>query len=95
LSDLPYQIFVAPLGQFFVGGACFLRLLLEAMQDLNGLRERGYIQYAKGSVLLANPNLPDARADVGHRFPVVGIVALLHLKQLEACFTTGGCRKSG
>jgi hypothetical protein len=63
--------------------------------NADGGRECGDIDYAKRSVFLTNPDFPHAGADAGHRLPVIRIIALLHLKQLKACFSPRRRRKAG
>jgi len=55
------------------------------MQYVDRIGELGYIHNAKRTAGIANPDLSNARLNRIHRFPVVGIEALLHLEDLPAC----------
>src|SRR6266446_3811260 len=59
------------------------RSLFEGVQDIHGFGKRGDVEDAVFQARM-NPDLTDAGADRGHRFPVVRIEALLNAPELEA-----------
>ena len=63
------------------------------MQDIHNIREFRHVDDPKGAAGIPYPNLPHTRPDRGHRLPVVGIQALLHLVELVPCFLPREHRK--
>src|SRR5260370_30534473 len=69
------------------------RALLEGVEDIHGFGKRGDVEHPAFQARM-NPDLPDARTNGGHRFPVVRIETLLDAPELEArvppCIGGGG-----
>jgi hypothetical protein len=82
LIQLPYQIPVTPLGKSNVIGTGLLGLFLKTVEHVNRVFKLSNINYAEGSISLANPNLANAWADSIHRLPVIGFEPFLHLIKL-------------
>ena len=59
------------------------RALLEGVEDIHGFGKRGDVEHPVFQARM-NPDLPDARTNGGHRFPVVRIETLLDAPELEA-----------
>src|SRR5438132_14333184 len=59
------------------------RALLEGVEDIHGLGKRGDVEHPVFQARM-NPDLPDARTNGGHRFPVVRIETLLDAPAVEA-----------
>src|SRR6266852_3875635 len=59
------------------------RALLEGVQHIDGFGKRRDVEDAVFQARM-NPDLADAGADRGHRFPVIRIETLLDAAQLEA-----------
>src|SRR5713226_7938525 len=59
------------------------RALLEGVQHIHGFGKRRDVEDAVFQARM-NPDLADAGADRGHRFPVVRIKALLYAAEFEA-----------
>src|SRR5260370_37790336 len=59
------------------------RPLLEGVQHIHGFGKRRDVEDAVFQARM-DPDLADAGADRGHRFPVVRIEALLHAPEFEA-----------
>src|SRR5204863_745588 len=59
------------------------RALLEGVEDIHGFGKRGDVEHPVFQARM-NPDLPDARTNGGHRFPVVRIETLLDAPALEA-----------
>jgi uncharacterized protein YdeI (YjbR/CyaY-like superfamily) len=62
---------------------CLSRALLEGVEDIHGFGKRGDVEHSVFQARM-NPDLPDARTNGGHRFPVVRIETLLDAPELEA-----------
>src|SRR5713101_7242167 len=73
----------AILGELQIVSRRFPRALLEGVQDIHGFGKRRDVEDAVFQARM-DPDLADAGADRGHRFPVVRIEALLHAPDLEA-----------
>src|SRR5690349_12047796 len=61
-----------------------LRLLVEAVQHINGFDKLGDVHHAKSALLFGDANFARARADDIKRLPVVRIEPRLHLGELKA-----------
>ncbi len=56
------------------------------MQNINGIGELGYIDYAKSSVLIPDTYLAHTLSDGGRRLPIVRFKASLNEVKLKTCF---------
>jgi len=63
------------------------------MQDMHRISELGHIDYPELSVVLPDPDLVDALADIHHRFPVCGLKAMLHPVKLKTGVPPGFLRE--
>ena len=69
--------------------ARFLRLLLEAVQDINRRREFRNVDHTEGAVGVPDPYLLYPWTNGRHGLPIVRLIAHLHPIQLKAGLTAG------
>jgi hypothetical protein len=54
-----------------------LRLLLESVQHVHGIRAPGHVDHAISAAVVRNADLFDTLADGGHRLKIVGLLPAL------------------
>jgi hypothetical protein len=85
---------VAGLAHVGVGLGGALGLLLEAVQDVDGVADGGDVEDPLGAGVLPDPDLTAARPDGGHGFPVGRVGPGLYEVELIAGPLSGGGRKA-
>ena len=78
------QSAIAACDQIKVTLSCFLRLLLETVENDDRLPEPCHINHPESSIRFANSYLANAAAHPLHRLPIVGLEAQLHAVELIA-----------
>jgi hypothetical protein len=78
------KCFVARRRELKVGAAGPLRLLFEAVKDVDGFFEFGDVDDTERSRLIVNTNLRNTGTDAWHRFPVIWLLPVLEQTELVA-----------
>jgi len=55
------------------------------MQDIHRFLKLRHIKHTITTAIFPHPDFIDTNPDCGHRFPVIRLFALLHLKELMPC----------
>src|SRR6185369_2175884 len=89
-SSLPLllQYFGVALGSEIDIALCsLLSLLLERMEDIDGIGEPGHVDDAVGAGLVSYADFLNSGTNAWHGLPVFGLQAVLHTVELESCLT--------